>query len=211
MNIPDPIYLYRITHISNIDFIITRGLITCPNHQQSDPNYQGIGDSTLIESRTIKSIAVAPNGRFPDYVSFYFGTRSPMLYNIQRGFNDVTQRSPDEIIYLITTHREVLNSGRPFVFSDGHAYHNFSQFYNTTSDLNQIDWNTVNLVRWNDTDDDPDRKRRKQAEYLVYQDLALSKIVAIATYNDNVKSIILPKLAEANYTINVVVQPQYYY
>jgi len=55
---PDRIYLYRITHIDNLDFILESGKLTSPSHNDSDPNYTGIGDSTLIGSRNSKQISV---------------------------------------------------------------------------------------------------------------------------------------------------------
>ncbi len=163
MENPGRIYLYRITHIDNLDFILKSGRITCPNHQNCDPNYIGIGDSTLISSRSSKQINIAPGGCFTDYVVFYFGRRSPMLYNIQKEFNNVIKRVPDEIIYLVTTFENVIVNDSKFVFTDGHGYHNLSQFFNQAKDLDKVDWSATKLIRWNDTEDDPDRKRRKQA------------------------------------------------
>jgi len=172
---PDRIYLYRITHIDNLDFILESGKLTFPSHNDSDPNYIGIGDSTLIGSRNSKQISVEPNGNFTDYVAFYFGTRSPMLYAIQKGFNGVIQRNPQEIIYLVTTFENVTKNGCQYVFTDGHGYHLMSQFFNDEDSLEEVDWNAVKLKRWTDTEDDPDRKRRKQAEFLVFNELPLVK------------------------------------
>ncbi len=49
-----------------------------------------------------------PGGRFSDYIAFYFGARSPMLYNIYHGFNDVPKRPQEEIIYIIATFEKIL-------------------------------------------------------------------------------------------------------
>lgn len=91
---PHRIYLYRITHKDNLDFILESGKLTCPSHEDSDPNYIGIGNSTLIGGQSSKKINIEPNGNFTDYVAFYFGARSPMLYAIQKVFNGVTKRNP---------------------------------------------------------------------------------------------------------------------
>ena len=85
MNVTNPIYLYRIIHINNLEYILKLGKLTCLNHQKADNDFIRIGDSTLIKSRNNKTIPVCPKGSFSDYVSFYFGARSPMLYNIQKG------------------------------------------------------------------------------------------------------------------------------
>jgi hypothetical protein len=204
-------YLYRITHIDNLDYIMKSKMICCPNSKNSDPNFIGIGDTSLIESRKTRQIPIAPKGDFSDYVAFYFGARSPMLYNIQNGYNNVTKRKPEDIIYLITNFETVKESKSEFVFTDGHGYHNLSQFFNQEIDLKEVDWKTVNLMRWNDSEEDPDRKRKKQAEFLIYEEVPLSMIKAIVVHNENAKTNILTKLAENNIECNVVVKLNYYY
>jgi hypothetical protein len=89
MKKPDTLYLYRITHIDNLDFILKSKTVCCPNSKNSDPNFIGIGDSSLIQSRRSRQIPIIPKGDFLDYVAFYFGARSPMFYNIQNGYNNV--------------------------------------------------------------------------------------------------------------------------
>jgi len=211
MKIPDTIYLYRITHIDNLDFILKSKVISCPNSDNCDPNFIGIGDSSLIQSRKSRKIPIVPNGDFSDYVAFYFGARSPMLYNIQKGFNNVTKRNPEDIIYLISNFEKVKENKSEFVFTDGHGYHNFSQFFNQEKDLKEIDWKTVNLIRWNDTEDDPDRKRKKQAEFLIHNEVPISILGVIAVYNENAQTKILTKLADNNIECNVVIKSNLYY
>jgi len=203
--------LYRITHIDNLDFILESGKLICPSNPDCDSEYIGIGDATLIQSRSSKEVNIVPNGNFTDYVAFYFGARSPMLYSIQKGFNGVTQRSPETIIYLVTTFDNINENESQYVFSDGHGYHSMSQFFNTEDDLEEVDWDTVKLRRWNDTEDDPDRKRRKQAEFLVYGEVPLSVIVGIGVYNEAAKTNILAKFAEHDFSCNVIVKPDLYY
>ncbi len=208
---PDRIYLYRITHLDNLDFILESGKLTCPSHADSDPNYIGIGDSTLIESRSTKRIYIEPYGNFTDYVAFYFGTRSPMLYKIQKGYSGVTKRSPQEIIYLVTTFENIMDNKSKYVFTDGHGYHSMSQFFNNEDGLKEVDWDAVKLIRWNDTEDDPDRKRRKQAEFLIFKELPINTLVAVVVYNETVQKEIINKFAEHNFTCNVIVKPKWYF
>ena len=211
MKIPDTIYLYRITHIDNLDFILKSKVISCPNSDNCDPNFIGIGDSSLIQSRKSKQIPIVPNGDFSDYVAFYFGARSPMLYNIKNGFKGVTKRKSEDIIYLITNFKTVQENKSKFVFTDGHGYHNFSQFFNKETDLKEVDWKIVNGIQWYDTEEDPDRKRKKQAEFLIHNEVPISMIGVIVVYNENKKTEILNKLTENNIECNVVVKPNLYY
>lgn len=211
MKTPDTIYLYRITHIDNLDFIFKSKIICCPNSKDSDSNFIGIGDSSLIQSRKSREIPVVPNGDFSDYIAFYFGARSPMLYNIQKGYNNVKKRDPEDIVYLITNFKTVKESNSDFVFTDGHGYHHLSQFFNQEIDLKEVDWKTVKLVKWNDTEEDPDRKRKKQAEFLIHNKLPISMIRAIVVYNESAKSIVSAQLAANSIECTVVVKPNYYY
>lgn len=208
---PNRIYLYRITHKDNLDFILKSGKLMCPSHNDCDSNYIGIGDSTLIGSRSSKKIDIEPNGNFTDYVAFYFGIRSPMLYAIQKGFNGVTKRNPQEIIYFVTTFKNIIKNECQYVFTDGHGYHSMSQFFNDEDDLEEVDWDVVNLILWNDTEDDPDRKRRKQAEFLIFHELPLIALTAVIVHNETVKNEILTKFAEYDFTCNVIVKPNCYY
>ena len=40
-------------------------------------------------------------------------------------------------------------------------------FYNNIDDLTKLDWNIISKQYWYNTEDDYDRMRRKQAEFLV--------------------------------------------
>ena len=45
----------------------------------------------------------------------------------------------------------------------------YTQFFDDLVHLNRIDWPLMTSRFWNDTASDGDRKRRRQAEFLVYQ------------------------------------------
>lgn len=143
MTIPSPIYLYRIIHINNLPIIIANKGITCPSHSYANTDYIRIGDDSLIAHRREMPIRLNPGGTFDDYVAFYFGRRSPMLYNIKNG------------------------------------YHHLSQIFNTEEGFAHIDWRIINASKWFDTWDDPDRKRRKQAEFLIYKSLPIEALIAL--------------------------------
>lgn len=74
-------YAFRITHIDNIRNILQYGLVHefSPN---KDSNFVSIGDASIISKR--KSPVVDKNIVLSDYIPFYLGPRSPMLYVIQK-------------------------------------------------------------------------------------------------------------------------------
>lgn len=204
-------YIYRIIHIDNLDYILSLGKITCPTHTEADPNYIGIGDQSLKESRRDKSIEISPFGTFSDYVAFYFGYRSPMLYNIKNGFLGAQKRPQNEIIYLVSSIEKVIELGLNYIFFDGHGYHNFSQVFNNVESLNSIDWEIINASQWFDTEEDPDRKRRKQAEFLIKNEMVNDTIIGIGAYDEEARIRVNNKLEDYSVDIKTVAIPEWYY
>lgn len=211
MPIPHPIYLYRIIHIDNLKYILQTGIVTSPTSDLADPNYIGIGDASLKQERKNREITIEPNGTFSDYVAFYFGNRSPMLYEIYHGYNGVIKRSQEDIIYLVTSYERVEELHLPYIFFDGHGYHRLSQVFNSRVGLEMVDWEAVKAKQWFDTEADPDKKRRKQAEFLIYKEVPINAIIGIAVYNKNAEEKTLKLLTEENVDIKTVVFPNWFY
>jgi hypothetical protein len=85
MRFPDPIWLYRITHIDNLYHDMQHGLVNSKS-SQANPDYVQIGDSSLINTRKEIAAPDPPGGTLSDYIPFYLGPRSPMLYQIATGW-----------------------------------------------------------------------------------------------------------------------------
>jgi len=134
---PETIWLYRMTHIDNLPHILSKGLVTATS-PDADPNFRAIGDQSLIGVRKDLEVPVTPGGNFSEYVPFYLGPRSPMLYQIATGYEGVEKLDQEEIIYIIAKHDCVREKGLEFVFSDGHARHNMTQFFNEEDSFDQL-------------------------------------------------------------------------
>lgn len=94
---PTTIWLYRITHITNLEHILLYGLVTA-HSPHGNPTFVQIGDNTLIDYRKDLEAPVPPGGKLSDYIPFYLGPRSPMLYQIATGYEGVKRFSQEEII-----------------------------------------------------------------------------------------------------------------
>jgi len=209
MLVPSPAYIYRIVHRNNLQIIIEDGKIAAPSRAVNS-NYIPIGETELIRQRGSKNITIEPFGEMTDYISFYFGVRSPMLYCIYHGF-DVQQRPQNEIIYLVSSIETLELHGCKYVFTDGHSFAAISRFFNDKDNLGEVDWNAVRLKRWNNTPDDPDRKRRKEAECLVYQEMPFEAIIGIGVYNQESFDYISNILSVNNISVPVRIKPEWYY
>lgn len=201
------LYIFRITHINNIEHIIENG-ITHRNSTRQNPNYVTIGDSSLISTRSSKII---PNGTsIGDYIPFYFGFRSPMLFVIQRGYNNVPIQRPTNIVYCVSSIQEIISSKIDFLYTDGHATDTFTTFYepDQINDIeNQLDFDAIQAKFWND-ENDLDLKRRKEAELLLSSDLPVDRILGYIVYSEYTKKELVKK--GINEQI-IAVRPNYYF
>lgn len=84
-------------------------------------------------------------------------------------------------------------------------------FFNDLTDITHIDWNIMNEKYWNDTIDDPDRKRRRQAEFLVHQFIGLEHFLGIIVKNSNMKEKIEKILDENSIKLPVLKKQNFYF
>ena len=77
--------------------------------------------------------------------------------------------------------------------------------------LNEIDWDIMKATFWADTDDDPDRKRRRQAEFLVHNKMNWNWIKGIAVLNDRKRIEVEQMIAGLNHKPQVKCLPNWYY
>lgn len=170
-------------HHQNLEYILRHGF-QCANSPLANPDYLPIGDSGLIQDRNIYPVPIIPpNGNLGNYIPFYFGYRSPMLLRIKTGNKGIRQYPQENIIYLCANIENIIKSGAVWCFTDGQAKNKTTQFFNKTEDLNKVDWNAVYTPDWHNTEEDYDKMRRKQAEFLVQDSLPVSVIDYIVVYN----------------------------
>lgn len=74
-----------------------------------------------------------------------------------------------------------------------------------------MDWNTVYANYWADTNEDMDRQRRKQAEFLVYQSCPWDIVSSIGVLSDSVKIKVEKILNQYAMITPVQIQRQWYY
>ncbi|MGV3612251.1 MAG: type II toxin-antitoxin system toxin DNA ADP-ribosyl transferase DarT [Fluviicola sp.] len=207
------LYVFRIIHFQNLDFILQNG-IYYRNSEKFDPNYINIGSAEVITRRDRMYLKCYPETRVNECVPFYFGFRSPMLYKIKTG-HGVPQFPQDEIIYLVCNFREIVDSELTWCFTDGNAASSITEFYNDVNDLDKLDWNSIYSTEWSDdnSDGDHDRMRKKQAEVLVKDYVPISFVKAIVVLSETRKKNIENLLQKHMIDIKVFVDDnfKYYY
>lgn len=204
----DKIWLFRIVHINNVEYLLHSGIST-QQDQQSNSDYVNIGDTNLINQRMDYPINLDGYGNLGDYVPFYFGPLSPMLLNIKTGYRGIKQLPQSEIIYICCKLNQVINCGAQWCFTDGHAKNLFTGFYNDINDLDKVDWNIVFEKYWSNTEDDLDRIRRKQAEFLVKDFVPVNCIDTIVVFNEEKRIFVQDLVDSLHLNISVRVNPKY--
>ena len=183
MSLPSPVWVYRLIHIANLPHILRHGLVT-RHATTSDADFVAIGKSKLILERNERIVPVFPYGNFSDYIPFYLGHRSPMLYQIITGWEGVVKTAQNDIVYIVSSLEQLRSCRCTYVFTDGHAASRLTRFFTEVDDLTLIDWDTVHSNDWKNTNDDPDRQRRKQAEVLVHGQVPTEAFQFLLTHTD---------------------------
>ncbi len=210
---PNVVEVFRIVHINNVDFLVTNGIFT-KNLAHADPHYINIGDSTLITQRNDYPVGInPPNGVLGDYVPFYFGPLSPMLLNIKTGYRGITQRPQNDIVYIVCKVDLIVENCAEWCFTDGHAKNAITEFYNGVANLDEIDWNMVAERNWSNNEEDFDRMRRKQAEFLVKHHVPVNCISSIVVHSEQRRVFVQAIIDRLGLEISVRINPnnQFYY
>lgn len=210
-------HIYRMTHIGNIPHILENG-ITHKNSPNVNPDYVAIGDINVIRTRITKQVNIN-NGNHSqsfgtiilgDYIPFYFDKRMPMLYVIQLGGNGVERATPPEdIVYVVCKVCDIVESGTTYYFSNGHALGAMTTFYDNSkiNDLPSIlDWSAINSNDWGG-EENRLLRLKKEAEFLVADDIAPQHICGFVCYNETAKQ----RLAELGVNKTISVQQQAYF
>lgn len=189
MSVPSPTPIVRLIHVDNLDVCLRRGGLHAPNHAPSDGlTYRTIHSVQIQAKRQVKRIHCGPRGTIHDYVSFYFGYLSPMMFQLKTGQIPGYSDGQEPLIYLVTTAQAVRDAGVGYAFSDGHGIAAFTNWFDDLADLDKVDWGMVEQRYWSDNVDDPDRQRRKQAEFLVHRSCDWELIREIAVINATMKA-----------------------
>lgn len=161
--------IHHITHCSNLSkIIISDGILSGNELEQRHITPANIGHSSLKQRRSQYEVPIPPGGTLNDYVPFFFATRPPMIIAISKGSVIDYRGAQREIIYLVSSTLKIVKAGCAWCFTDGHAIEAMTEYYNDLERLREIDWIAIAAWDYRPTATDPDKERKKQAEFLVY-------------------------------------------
>lgn len=207
--------LYHITHIDNLPSIIAAGGLWCDAVRAArvaeGASVVGIAHQHIKDRRARRAVTKAAGGTLADYVPFHFAPRSPMLYTISRGNVVGYSGGQEQVVHLVTTVEAACALCTPWCFTDGHADMAISKQFEQLSRLDMIDWNIMKETWWHDTIQDGDRKRRRQAEFLVHQRFPWTAVAEIGVMSEKIAALARTALDRATHKPKVIVRADWYY
>jgi ssDNA thymidine ADP-ribosyltransferase, DarT len=212
--------IHHITHIENLPTILREGALLCDREaQRRGLCSRSIAYDTIKQRRSVHPVKkllsgpVAAGGVLADYVPFYFANRSPMLLAIHKGQVTAYQGGQSNIVYMVSSVEMVVRSKRVWCFTDGHALEGVTEFFDQFEELSKVDWAAVETWKWGGKWllNDPDIKRRKQAEFLVHERFPLQLIERIGVENRTMADKARAILSEAEQNLHVTVEPRWYH
>ena len=207
---PEKALIFRVTHIDNVAWILEHGL-HCSASETRDPNFVAIGNPDLIQRRTQRHVPIAPRDALDCYVPFYFTPCSMMLYNLRTGWNDMTRRTPSELVFLVASLRSLQAHGVPFVFTDRHAFMLLATFRTSMNDLKHLAWTHWRQRDFRHDPDDPEKTERYQAEALVYRHLPVDHIDAIVCGDSGAAATVGKMVRDRDREIQVVCRRHWFF
>lgn len=209
--IPQPTPIIHMTHVDNLQSILARGgLSSTAALIAAGMAHTNIAYNSIQQQRAAKVVPCGPGGSLHDYVPFYFTRKSPMLYTINRG-NVPCAGGQENIIHLVMTAQRAAARRLGFAFTDGHGIMSYTDFYDDLDDLDQVDWDMINAIYWHDTAEDGDRKRRKQAEFLIRDHCPWNAISHIVVRSSARAAQVAGIIAHQPHQPEIAVRPKWYY
>ena len=129
-----------------------------------------------------------------------------MLYALHKGNVEGHAGGQSPVIYLASTVQEVIAAGVRFCFTDGHAIMAITNFFTDPTDLKKLDWDTIKSQFWFDSLQYPDRKRKRQAEFLVHRFFPLALVREIGVRNATAKTKVEAILNNHRHGRNLIVR-----
>ena len=198
---PNP-SIFHITHVENLANIIADGCVWSDSRRiaRAVPN-TNIGIARIKQRRLNRPVRFG--GKLGDYVPFNFCGRSVMLFVVGKGHEDYGG-GQDEIVHLVSSVGTAIALGKPWAFTDRHADLGYALYFNSLSDLSEVDWSVMPLDYWAG-----DAKEKRQAEFLVHESFPWSAVEHIGVRSAAVAAKVEALLAGV--TPPVAVHPAWYY
>lgn len=206
--------IYHITHVENLPSILQDGGL-CSDAvmlARGGPS-ASIGMGSIKQRRLRLPVKCHDGDRVGDYVPFYFGPRSIMLYLIHAANHpELAYRGGQEpILHLEADFTDTVEwakaNGRRWAFTLSNAGAVYTEFRNNPSQLQEVNWDAVQARDFRGAV----IKEGKQAEFLLQESFPWKLVRRIGVHSTAIHSRVVRAIAAAGHRPPVEVLPGWYY
>ena len=201
----EKILIYHITDVANLPGILAEGgLLSDAIMAKRDPEIIGYDH---IKKRRLKEIPVpcCEWRRVGEFVPFYFCSRSPMLFTINKGNTGRPAGCQKSIVHLVSTMAAGIATGKAWAVSSGNAGAYHTTFSAKLDALDTLDWAAIRATQWQGM------QHQKSAELLVADSFPWTAIKEIGCQNSATADKVRLVLADAAHRPAVAVKTNWYY
>lgn len=172
-----------------------------------------IGMGSIKQRRLGLPVKCKPGDKVGEYVPFYFGPRSIMLYMIHAANHPelVYRGGQGPIVHLEADLNEAIAwadaDGRRWAFTLSNAGSAYAEFRADPRQLDEVNWGAVAATDFRN----PEIKEGKQAEFLMREFFPWTLIRRIGVHSSTVQSRALRAMAGTGHRPPVEVIPNWYY
>lgn len=206
---PNPIRVYHFTHLRNLAGIVVDGIHSDATCRREGLTQVEIGSNAIRERRLELPVgAVGPGGCVGDYVPWYFGPRSPMMFTLSKN-NYEYQQGFDEVVYLVSSVPRMVHLGCEWIASDRNAALSLAEFTDDAGELGEhVSWDVIGARYWNDYVDGADLRA---AEFLVHDSVPWEAVESVVTKTAPTKTKVERLIAGHEHCPPVTVRPGWYF
>lgn len=194
--------IYHLTHILNLPGILSAGAISA-----GTPAVVELLAEEVRAQREAAQIIGTEALSLADFVPFFLSPEAELWQSI-RGRSAGQQISVDardaditDFVFLVSSVRNVVDSGRPFVVASGGSHGALLHTSETRDDAERM----LHRLR---TDSEVDAM--SEAEFLVAERLPLESVTLIGVANDRVRGVVRELIAGSDFTPKVAVYPPWF-
>lgn len=116
------------------------------------------------------------------------------------------------LLYFVSSTEAAYGADLDCVFTDGNAAMSITEFDDDPANLaTLVDWEVMELTYWNNTDEDPDRRRRRMAEFLIHDSVPLELFTEIGVTDAEVQEAVGSAVVEAGWDVPVSRRSDWYF
>ncbi len=213
MFVPTEPKIYHILHWDRLPSIISDGGLWCDAEiVKRDTPGTTIGMNSIKDRRLALPLISHPGLYVGDCVPFYFCPRSVMLYMIWMANHiELSYRGGQvPILHLGADLRQAVTWAdgheQRWAFTSSNAGARYFEDYANLDDLSSLDWDAIEANNWSG-----DRKRGKQAEFLLEHFFPWELVSRIGVYSAGIRDRVLQVLQAAGHRPTVEIKPGWYY